>query len=1206
MTVITSLRLKNFKSFRKAEISFAPGFTAIAGANASGKCVTGDTMVMLPSGKAAEIGKLVAERMNVASRKQFLEDGVIGFNDDDDFKVLSLNPETLKIGERKVAAVVQRLCPERLLKIRTVRGREITTTDYHPFFSVNQNGIYSLEAKDLKEGKHIATPHMTVNLEAMSGGTGKHAQKQKMLVRQADSDVFWDTIESIEEVKDKPKYVYDLSIDYTHNFVANGIFVHNSNILDALLFAMGITSLRLLRASKLIDLVNHDASEGYAKVELKLKDAGGRELEITRMIDRQGKSIYKLDGKRKTLNEIQALLLEIGVNPNGHNIVVQGDITRIIEMNAKQRREIIEEVAGLQEFQEKKEEALKKLEKVEQKVKDAHLVLNEREAYLQQLEKEREAALRCIALQDEAKRSKATIISEEMKTIRRELEAAQGSMERIRKGIEDKRAERNRLQDEERELEAKAGEATQRLIEAGEKTYSSFGRELEQRRGALALVNERLGARKDALGAKKEAAAELESGMKGQERLLAQKLEQLKEAESAMEKASEQLSEVSRHIDAKGPHHEERKRGMRQAESSHSALLKEVSGLKERLHEAAMQRHGLERDMKAAEHAMKDLSAEKEMLEEKLLRKKETERRLKALEARGLKERLEANEKGLERATSEMNQARGRLQSTEESAEALSRAKAECPVCEKPLEAGKKDRIAGKKAREMAGLKERIAALEQSCEAMLAERKRLQAEEKELSEALHSLKAFHEAGESLQKVNERIALHRETLASKRHEQLAKEEAALSAKVRELEKSLAAAEQALKEMRESEAESGMGSLLSKLQELNERKAERQNACTRLSAEIESLEARVSEAADEIRGCEEEVSAAEKAIEGMESERAASESAVRDAEAELEKASKANRLLEEEKDRLTRKISAISEKREQLSAAIESREKEMNELNLEQSRNEVRIVDLEEEYKEFSAVEPFKEFQLNELKKRIPAIEKEIEGLGAINMKSMENFDSFRKEVDDVREKAVKLDEERKAVVEMIDKIEVRKLNVFMDCFRHIAAKFSDLYYKFFEGEGQLDLSDKLNPLEGGLLIQAKYKEDTLKSIDAMSGGEKSLTALAFLFAIQSFHPAPFYIFDEVDAALDKDNSVKVGRMIKEQSGKSQFISISHNDSVINQADQIIGVALNRQKSSVIGLRLKRGHAAEEAAAQEAGAEGGEEGHGSEGPEQGASE
>jgi len=145
---------------------------------------------------------------------------------------------------------------------------------------------------------------------------------------------------------------------------------------------------------------------------------------------------------------------------------------------------------------------------------------------------------------------------------------------------------------------------------------------------------------------------------------------------------------------------------------------------------------------------------------------------------------------------------------------------------------------------------------------------------------------------------------------------------------------------------------------------------------------------------------------------------------------------------------------------------------------------------------------------------------------------------------------------------------------MDCFNHINKKFNELYYSFFGGEGKLGLSNEENPLEGGLLIQAKYKEDTLKTIDAMSGGEKALTALAFLFAIQSFEPAPFYLLDEVDAALDKENSMKVGKLIKGISEGSQFISITHNDSIIKEADQIIGVALNKQKSSVIGLKLKQ--------------------------------
>jgi chromosome segregation protein len=88
---------------------------------------------------------------------------------------------------------------------------------------------------------------------------------------------------------------------------------------------------------------------------------------------------------------------------------------------------------------------------------------------------------------------------------------------------------------------------------------------------------------------------------------------------------------------------------------------------------------------------------------------------------------------------------------------------------------------------------------------------------------------------------------------------------------------------------------------------------------------------------------------------------------------------------------------------------------------------------------------------------------------------------------------------------------------------------------------------------------------------MSGGEKSLTSLAFIFSIQLFEPAPFYFFDEVDAALDMTNSKKVGILIKEMSKSSQFISITHNDQVVKAADQIIGVAKSNTNSSVIGIR-----------------------------------
>src|SRR3989338_6856832 len=111
-----------------------------------------------------------------------------------------------------------------------------------------------------------------------------------------------------------------------------------TNILDALLFVLGTSSIKMLRASRIEELVNNTSDENYAKVELVIKD-GEKTYTIQRMIDKQGKFVYRLDGKRKTRNEVSSLLLELGIKPDGHNIVVQGDTTRVIEMSPVERRQ---------------------------------------------------------------------------------------------------------------------------------------------------------------------------------------------------------------------------------------------------------------------------------------------------------------------------------------------------------------------------------------------------------------------------------------------------------------------------------------------------------------------------------------------------------------------------------------------------------------------------------------------------------------------------------------------------------------------------------------------------------------------------------------------------------------------------------------------------------------------------------------------------
>jgi chromosome segregation protein len=198
-------------------------------------------------------------------------------------------------------------------------------------------------------------------------------------------------------------------------------------------------------------------------------------------------------------------------------------------------------------------------------------------------------------------------------------------------------------------------------------------------------------------------------------------------------------------------------------------------------------------------------------------------------------------------------------------------------------------------------------------------------------------------------------------------------------------------------------------------------------------------------------------------------------------------------------------------------------------------------------------------------------KELGSLGAVNFKSIEQYDKFKTEFDEYKNRYEKILEEKKAVLGMIEKIEEKRREIFYKCLKELSEKFNDIFKKMTGGNGSLELENPMN-LESGLIIQANPAGKTLLNIDSLSGGEKTLTALAFIFAVQKYKPAPFYILDEVDAALDKENSKKVADLIKILSREAQFIVITHNDQTIKYGDRVYGVTMENGESKILGLEL----------------------------------
>jgi len=168
---------------------------------------------------------------------------------------------------------------------------------------------------------------------------------------------------------------------------------------------------------------------------------------------------------------------------------------------------------------------------------------------------------------------------------------------------------------------------------------------------------------------------------------------------------------------------------------------------------------------------------------------------------------------------------------------------------------------------------------------------------------------------------------------------------------------------------------------------------------------------------------------------------------------------------------------------------------------------------------------------------------------------ERHDQISKERDDILEAKSSLEE-------TITEIETAASERFNDSLNRIRANFKSVFQSLFSKDDDCDivLLDNEDPLEAKIEIIAKPKGKRPKSISSLSGGEKTLTAASFLFALYLLKPAPFCIFDEVDAPLDDVNVLKFNKIIREFSQDSQFIVITHNKLTMSEVDILYGVYL----------------------------------------------
>ena len=1147
-----------------------------------------------------------------------------------------------------------------------------------------------------------------------------------------------------------------------------------SNIIDGVLFALGLARTRGIRAQKLTDLIynpGHDDGEAAdgpneASVTVVLSNEDGAldrsqvvsaagtenvgdvsEITIKRRVKETEDnyySYYYLNGRSVNLSDVQDLLAAAGVTPEGYNVVMQGDVTEIINMTPYQRRGIIDEIAGVAEFDEKKEAAYEELDTVEDRIGEADLRIGEKQDRLDQLADERETALQYQDLRDELEEyrgfRKASELEEkrnalagvesdideaetDLKGLREELDARQGKLTRleedladlnheietkgedeqiqIRSEIEEIKGEVSRLEDriESAESRAESAESDRRQafvqIDRKEEKIEELDAEIRETKVEKASV-------KSELATKRSELADVEAEIEGADTEFDELKAELSEKKEAIESLREEKNETQREKDRLLDEARRRSNAVSEAREELEAARESLPEHKARISELKGELDKAEKNQATIEDAVADLFAEKAEKQERL---EDIEGTLREKQNEYAKLEAAADQRGdasWPRAVTEVKNggidgvhgAVGELGSVEaEYAEACETAAggrlanvvvdddgvgSTCIDYLKQRNAGRAtflpitkmdDRSLPRKpslpgvvdfarnlvdydteyesifsyvlgstlvvedmatARELMGdyrmvtldgdlveksgamtggsgggsrysftksgggklerLATEISDLEDERQSVQSEIDALDDDiedardrKADAAERVRSLEADVERAEDdLAEAEARI----EELEAEL-EELEAERESVDAEMTALDEQLAETDAEIDEVAGEIDEIEAELADSKIPELSERADEIRAEIGELEDRMDSLDGRINElelekgyAEDAVDDLHDDVEEAQNAKAEAEEAIADHEAAIEEKEAELAEKQEAIADLEEEltelkaeREELREEIREATRKRDEQRSLVSEAESDLSDLTDRRDRLEWEIDELESQVGAYDADEiP----DLDEVESRIEALESEMEALEPVNMLAIDEYDEVQAALDELQERRDVLVEERDAIEERIEGYEAAKKETFMETFESINDHFRDIFARLSAGTGELVLENPEDPFEEGLTMKAQPADKPVQRLDAMSGGEKSLTALSFIFAVQRHNPAPFYALDEIDAFLDAVNAERVGEMIEELAADAQFVVVGHRSALLERSDRAIGVTMQGDNlSAVTGMQFGDG-------------------------------
>ncbi|VVB90029.1 Chromosome partition protein Smc [uncultured archaeon] len=1131
-----------------------------------------------------------------------------------------------------------------------------------------------------------------------------------------------------------------------------------SNIIDSILFCLGLSNSRIMRAEKLTDLIfNSDSGrKNFAQVTIRFdnKDhempVDSDEIIITRKL-RQTEtgyySYYYFNDTPVSLGDIHNYLSKANITPEGYNVVMQGDVTHIIEMSPTERRKIIDEIAGVAEFDEKKDQALNELEIVKERVERVDIILGEVDEQLSRLQQERDQALKYQSLRDEKRKYEGYVLLARLKDARSEQDKLAGEL----LDKESKKQElENQLQESRQQLketEDRLADINSDILRKGEEEQIALKKEIEFIKGEISRSNSTIELAeneiKDIESQRRKAFLDIDAAQAKVAEFTGNLKEEAQRKETVTAECDDRktqllmvrskIAEVDAEFAGTRDKLSETKQALETSRNEKNEFMREEDRLLDAIRRNSSEVRDMEIEIETSVSKISSADIDAENVKAQI----EELNASKQVYTKDLFD-LEKNRMEIKSVVSDLENTLRGLHQDYARSEARIKAVAELAYSE-PVEAV----LRAMKNRELPGIYGTIAELgkvdsKYSLALEIAAGARMQSlvvdNDEDAARAIKYLKD-HRLGrvtflplnkmENMQQlpkkgnegiinyainlvdfdnklapafwyvfrdtmVIEDLATARRLMGGKRlvtleGELIEKAGAMTGGTIRSKLSFASGEEENLKKVAEqiAEFEGRRKSAMNKMEKVEDHitsirndASKFDNDITRFTLQIDEIKSRgtrlaelIEERKKQITGLEEVRYGIKKSMDDIEEKKREKDEQINSLLVDIENiekllkgsqvpelSSKASKI-EEEIDRLEgrqrdiegvinainldlkyalTRIDEVKARLLELDAKKESHRAKINEMQikLKQLDSDIKARNLREKelggellelqnsriklQQEHAAIKSglddvqrvFTEMERNlmallstkealteqitaldneiaerglnrdeevpsseSIASRIGALTRAMEKLEPVNMKAINEYSEVENRQKDLRTRRDILFHEREEIIIRIKKCEEMKKEAFMNSFNGVNEQFKEVFHELSDGSGELFLENPAEPFTGGMTIKAQPSEKTLQRLEAMSGGEKSLTALSLLFAIQQYRPAPFYAFDEIDMFLDGVNAEKVARRIQNAASRAQFIVVSLRKPMIEAAKRTIGVSMQESNiSSVTGIQM----------------------------------